>query len=164
MRYINRCGIVRYVGKQHILNITLGMQVIYVGNGTYRFKSVRTANFLIVKKAEGVVQRGWRPFIFGRRREEINFAPVEQESRKQRCTEFQVFKKKKRLLGGGYSSRWLPWFADGFWVITGHKSYGSLSRLAVLISQIHYGIGFNGHEPGVPNHNWRTREIRPQQS
>jgi uroporphyrin-III C-methyltransferase len=110
-------------------------ELIYVGKrGHTRSISQDSLNFLIVEKAyeKGHVVRlkGGDPFIFGRGNEEINFARERGVE-----TAFVPGISSIQALGAADIPLTSRGFADGFWVITGHKADGSLSKDLALAAQ-----------------------------
>jgi uroporphyrin-III C-methyltransferase len=110
-------------------------ELIYVGKrGHTRSISQDSLNFLIVEKAfeKGHVVRlkGGDPFIFGRGNEEINFA-------RERGVETAFIPGISSIQALGMADIPLTsrGFSDGFWVITGHKADGSLSKDIELAAQ-----------------------------
>lgn len=101
---------------------------IFVGKRGHE-KSITqdSINYLIAEKAyeKGHVVRlkGGDPFIFGRGNEEINFA-------RERNIECAYIPGISSVMTGGFVDVPLTarGFADGFWVLTGHKSDGSLAK------------------------------------
>lgn len=110
-------------------------ELIYVGKrGHTRSISQDSLNFLIVEKAyeKGHVVRlkGGDPFIFGRGNEEINFARERGVE-----TAFVPGISSIQALGAADIPLTSRGFSDGFWVITGHKADGSLSKDLELAAQ-----------------------------
>lgn len=110
-------------------------ELIYVGKrGHTRSISQDSLNFLIVEKAfeKGHVVRlkGGDPFIFGRGNEEINFARERGIE-----TAFVPGISSIQALGAADIPLTSRGFSDGFWVITGHKADGSLSKDIELAAQ-----------------------------
>lgn len=110
-------------------------ELIYVGKrGHTRSISQDSLNFLIVEKAyeKGHVVRlkGGDPFIFGRGNEEINFARERGIE-----TAFVPGISSIQALGAADIPLTSRGFSDGFWVITGHKADGSLSKDLDLAAQ-----------------------------
>lgn len=101
---------------------------IFVGKRGHE-KSITqdSINYLIAEKAyeKGHVVRlkGGDPFIFGRGNEEINYA-------RERNIECAYIPGISSVMTGGFVDVPLTarGFADGFWVLTGHKSDGSLAK------------------------------------
>ncbi len=110
-------------------------EFIYVGKrGHTRSISQDSLNFLIVEKAyeKGHVVRlkGGDPFVFGRGNEEINFARERGVE-----TAFIPGISSIQALGAADIPLTSRGFSDGFWVITGHKADGSLSKDIELAAQ-----------------------------
>lgn len=110
-------------------------EILYVGKrGHTRSISQDSLNFLIVEKAfeKGHVVRlkGGDPFIFGRGNEEINFARERGVE-----TAFVPGISSIQALGAADIPLTSRGFSDGFWVITGHKADGSLSKDIELAAQ-----------------------------
>lgn len=110
-------------------------ELIYVGKrGHTPSMSQDSLNFLIAEKAyqKGHVVRlkGGDPFIFGRGNEEINYA-------RERGIETAFIPGISSIQALGVADIPLTsrGFSDGFWVITGHKADGSLSKDLELAAQ-----------------------------